>query len=150
MRTYLTLLPFIILVGIAATTGAQYATGAWYEGLNKPSWTPPNWLFPVAWTVLYFMIAIAGWLAWRAGGIGPAIAIWAAGLVLNALWSYVMFGRHEIGWALVTVAGLWLFTALFIFAAWPLDRRAAWLFVPYLAWVSFAAALNAAVYMLNR
>ena len=150
MRMLISLLPFVLAVAIAATTGAQYATGEWYAGLNKPWWTPPDWLFPIAWTVLYLMIAAAGWLAWKAGGVSLAVAIWAAGLVLNALWSYVMFGRHEIGWALIIVAGLGLSIALFMWTAWPLDRRATWLFAPYLVWVSFASALNAAVYVLNR
>ena len=150
MRSLLSLLPFILAVAGAAVTGSQFMPGDWYIGLSKPAWTPPGWVFPIAWTMLYLMIAIAGWLAWKSGGISSALAIWAFGLVLNALWSYVMFGRHEIGWALVNIAALWLSIALFIWAAWPLDRRAAWLFVPYLVWVSFASALNAAIYMLNR
>jgi translocator protein len=150
MRSIMTLLPFAVAVAAAAVTGSQFMPGDWYISLNKPAWTPPGWLFPIAWTILYVMIAVAGWLAWKAGGFGSAVAIWTVGLALNALWSYVMFGRHEIGWALVNIAALWLFIALFIWTAWPLDRRAAWLFVPYLAWVSFAAALNAAIYMLNR
>lgn len=145
----LTLLVFFALVGMAAVTGARFMPGAWYEGLAKPSWTPPNWLFPIAWTVLYIMIAVAGWLVSKREGATVALAIWAVGLVLNAAWSYVMFGRHEIGWALVTVAALWISIVAFIWQAWSLDRTAAYLFVPYLAWVSFATALNAAVWMMN-
>ncbi|MBX9684141.1 MAG: tryptophan-rich sensory protein [Hyphomicrobium sp.] len=141
---------FVALVFIAAGSGAVFQTGPWYEALNKPSWTPPNWLFPVAWTVLYVMIAIAGWLVWKAGGgFSAAIAIWGVGLVLNALWSYIMFGRHDISLALVDVTGLWLATAAFIVAAWGLDHRAAYLFMPYLVWVTFAAALNFEVWRLN-
>lgn len=149
MTRYLTLIPFIALVFAAASTGALFSPGAWYASLNKPSWTPPDWLFPVAWTVLYLMIAIAGWLAWRAGGVGAAVVIWGVGLVLNALWSYLMFGRHDITLALVDVACLWIATAAFIYAAWDLDRTAAYIFIPYLAWVSFAAALNLEVWRLN-
>lgn len=146
----LSFLVFLALVSAAAVTGAQYMPGPWYEALAKPSWTPPNWLFPIAWTVLYFMIAVAGWLVWKREGVGMALGIWAAGLVLNALWSYVMFGRHEIGPALVTVAALWLSIIAFIWAAWPIDRMAAYLFMPYLVWVSFASALNAAVLVMNK
>lgn len=149
MTRYLTLIPFIALVFAASSTGVQFSPGAWYASLNKPSWTPPDWLFPVAWTVLYLMIAIAGWLAWRAGGISAAVIIWAVGLALNALWSYLMFGRHDIGLALADIACLWVATAAFIYASWDLDRTAAYLFVPYLAWVSFAAALNFEVWRLN-
>lgn len=141
---------FVILVVIAAASGAVFQTGPWYEALNKPSWTPPNWLFPVAWTVLYLMIAVAGWMVWKAGGgFNVAVAIWGVGLVLNALWSYIMFGRHDITLALVDVTALWLATAAFIVAAWGIDQRAAYLFMPYLAWVSFAAALNYEVWRLN-
>ncbi|MEQ1717258.1 MAG: TspO/MBR family protein [Hyphomicrobium sp.] len=146
----LSFLVFLALVSAAAVTGAQYMPGPWYEALNKPSWTPPNWLFPIAWTVLYVMIAIAGWLVWKKEGAGSALMIWGVCLVLNALWSYVMFGRHDIGLALINVAALWLAIIAFIWAAWPVDRTASYLFMPYLVWVSFASALNAAVFAMNR
>lgn len=146
---FISLLVFLGLVGLAAITGARYMPGAWYQGLAKPAWTPPDWLFPIAWTVLYFMIAIAGWKVWQAEGLGAALVIWLVGLVLNATWSYVMFGRHEIGLALVNVAALWLSIVAFIWAAWHVDRDASYLFMPYLVWVSFATALNAAVWQLN-
>lgn len=149
MSKYLSLIPFIVLVFAAATTGAVFQTGTWYAALNKPWWTPPDWVFPVAWTVLYLMIAIAGWLAWKAGGIGPAVIIWGVGLILNALWSYVMFGRHDISLALVDVAFLWIATAGFIYAAWDLEPAAAYIFMPYLLWVTFATALNFEVWRLN-
>lgn len=145
-----TFLVFLALVPAADVTGIQYMPGPWYEALNKPAWTPPNWLFPIAWTVLYLMVAVAGWLVWKREGVSMALMIWSVGLVLNALWSYVMFGRHDIGLALVNVAVLWLAIAAFIWAAWPVERMAAYLFFPYLVWVSFATALNAAVLMLNR
>ena len=149
MAAYGSLLVFFALVVAAASSGAMFQTGPWYEQLNKPTWTPPNWAFPVAWTILYIIIAVAGWLAWKAGGWSAAIGAWGAGLVLNALWSYFMFSRHEITLALVDVAGLWLATAAFIVAAWSLDPRASYLFMPYLAWVSFAGALNYAVWRMN-
>lgn len=142
-------LVFVGLVVAAASSGALFMPGTWYESLNKPSWTPPKWLFPVAWTVLYAMIAIAGWLVWKSDGFGTAIAIWAIGLVLNALWSYFMFGRHDIGLALADVSMLWIATAAFILLAWPIDLRAVLLFAPYLVWVTFAAALNFEVWRTN-
>ena len=149
MKGFLSLLIFIAIVAAAASSGALFMPGLWYASLNKPSWTPPDWAFPVAWTILYLTIAMAGWLAWRAGGWTAAITIWGVGLVLNALWSYFMFGRQEIFSALIDVSGLWLATAAFAIAAWPLDYRASLLFLPYLAWVSFATALNFAVWRLK-
>lgn len=149
MSKYLSLVPFIALVFAAAASGALFMPGPWYAALNKPSWTPPDWLFPIAWTVLYLMIAVGGWLAWKAGGAGQAVVIWGIGLVLNALWSYLMFGRQDIFAALVDVSLLWIATAAFIVAAWDLEPRAAYIFMPYLAWVSFAGALNFAVWRLN-
>ncbi len=137
------------LVAATAVTGSVFMPGEWYAALNKPSWTPPDWLFPIAWTVLYVMIAIAGWLIWRRAGWSQAIRLWGIGLILNALWSYVMFGRHEIGWALADIIGLWLSVAAFIWVALPIDLRAAALFAPYLAWVSFAGVLNFAVWRMN-
>ena len=149
MSRYVSLIPFIALVIAAASSGALFMPGAWYASLNKPSWTPADWLFPIAWTVLYLMIAIAGWLAWRAGGFGQAAVIWGIGLLLNALWSYFMFGRQDIVTALVDVTALWLATAAFIWSTWNLEPRAAYIFLPYLAWVSFAGALNFAVWQMN-
>lgn len=146
---FISLFIFFGLVGAAAVTGARYMPGEWYQSLAKPSWTPPDWLFPIAWTVLYFMIAIAGWLVWQKQGVGPALAVWLIGLVLNAAWSYVMFGRHDIGLALVNVTALWVSLLAFIVLAWNVDRNASYLFMPYLVWVSFATALNAAVWQMN-
>ena len=135
---------FALLTLAAAALGAQYMPGAWYAGLVKPSWTPPNWAFPVVWPILYVMIAIAGWIAWRAGA-KPALSAWGAQLVLNAAWSYLMFGRHSIGGAFADIVVLWMAIAAFVVLAWKPARTAALLFLPYWAWVTFAAALNFAV-----
>lgn len=149
MRNLGSLIVFAALVVLAASSASLFMPGEWYAALNKPSWTPPNWAFPVAWTILYIMIAIAGWLAWRSGGWTPAIRAWGAGLLLNALWSYVMFGRHEIALALVDLCALWATIVVFIVTAWPISRTASYLFLPYLAWVTFAGALNFAVWQMN-
>ena len=149
MKNFPSFIVFAALVSLAAYSGSSFPPGEWYAALSKPEWTPANWIFPVAWTILYAMIAVAGWQVWKAGKWSGAIAIWALGLALNALWSYLMFGRHQIALALVDIAALWLTIIAFAVAAWPLDRRATYLFLPYLAWVSFAAALNFAVWQLN-
>lgn len=149
MTSYLSLLVFLALVTAAALTGMNYLPGPWYEALAKPSWTPPNWLFGPAWTVLYVMIAFAGWRVYEKQGLVPALLVWAVSLQLNAAWSVLMFKEHQIGLALADVAVLWLTIAAFIWLTWTSNRVASLLFVPYLAWVSFAAALNFAVWQMN-
>jgi len=149
MQSYATLFFFFALVAAAAVTGARFEPGPWYDTLVKPSWTPPKWLFPVAWTVLYAMIAVAGWLVWKAEGIGAALVVWAVGLALNAAWSWLMFGEKQIGWALADLVGMWLSIVVFIVLALPVSQTAAWLFVPYLVWVSYAGALNFAIWRAN-
>jgi benzodiazapine receptor len=150
MMNILSLLVFLLVVFVAAGSGALFSPGPWYKSLKRPSWTPPDWAFPVVWTILYVMIAIAGWLVWKAQGFGPALAVWGVNIVVNALWSYFMFGRKNIALALADVALLWLLTAAFIVIANSVDKTAGWLFVPYLVWVSIASALNFEVWRLNR
>jgi tryptophan-rich sensory protein len=142
---------FVGLVIAAAAFGGQWGAGAWYNALSKPGWTPPNGLFPVAWTVLYLMMAVAGWLIWETPHPSrPALlAVWGAQLLLNALWSYIFFGRKDIGLALAELSGLWVLIAIFTVLAWPVNREAALLFLPYLIWVSYAGALNAAIWRRN-
>ena len=149
MSTYLPLGAFIALVFAAASTGALFQPGAWYASLNKPSWTPPDWLFPVAWSVLYLMIAIAGWQVWKIEGIKAAVVVWGISLALNMAWSWIMFGRQEIGLALVDLVLLWLSIVAFMILAWPVSQTATYLFIPYFFWVSFAGVLNFAVWRLN-
>ena len=149
MRRYISLFVFLVLTTLMAWVAGAFAPGEWYEALAKPEWTPPNWLFGLVWPLLYLFIAIAGWLVWRSKGLGLALLFWIAQLVFNGLWSYFMFGLNEIDSAMIDIALLWLAIAGFIFTSWRISRLAALLFVPYLAWVSFAAALNLAVLQLN-
>lgn len=149
MSNAVSLVVFLSLVSLAAVTGSQFMPGPWYETLTKPWWTPPKWLFPIAWTILYIMIAVAGWRVWKAEGIGPALMVWALGLVFNAAWSWIMFGEKQIGWALADLNAMWLTVAAFIVLALPVDRTAALLFVPYLVWVSYAGALNFVIWRWN-
>ncbi len=139
----------ILLVIVTAASGAYYKPGEWYETLEKPSWTPPDWAFPVVWTTLYVMIVIAGWLVWREAGLGLAMILWFAQLVLNFLWSMLFFGRRRMDLAFVDAVALWVLVAAFIVAAWPISTWASVLFVPYLVWVTLAAVLNLSVWRLN-
>ena len=139
---------FLGLVMVAASTGMLFKPGEWYRRLKKPSWTPPDLAFPIVWTVLYLMIAVAGWLVWREGSVA-ALIFWGLQLILNALWSYLFFGQRRMDLALADVSLLWLSVAGFIVIAWPLSTTAALLFVPYLIWVSIAANLNRAVRKMN-
>lgn len=149
MTSYLPLGAFLGLVFVAASTGAVFQPGPWYASLKKPSWTPPDWLFPVAWTVLYTMIAVAGWKVWEVEGIKAAVIVWGIGLLINMSWSWIMFGRKQIGLALIDLILLWLSIVAFMVLAWPVSQTAVYLFVPYLFWVSFAGVLNYAVLRLN-
>ncbi len=135
-------LPFLAVVALAALSGAFFRPGDWYRRLAKPSWTPPDWLFGPAWSILYLMIAWAGWLVWEADGFGPALGMWAANLVFNFAWSWLMFGRRQIAAALADALAMLATIIGFIGFAWPVSQTAALLFVPYLFWVSFASALN--------
>lgn len=150
MPAWTTLAVFVAAVFAAAFSGAFYKPDDWYRRLSKPSWNPPDWVFAPAWTVLYLMIAVAGALAWEAGGgWSPAIVAWVAQLVLNAAWSYFFFGRRRIDLALVDAIGMVAAIVAFIALAAPLSPLAAWLFVPYLAWTAFAASLTAAILRRN-
>ena len=143
------LVSFVVAVVLIASTGAIFKPGAWYEGLAKPSWTPPDWAFPVVWSVLYIFIAGAGWLVWREAGWSLALGVWTLQLLLNGAWSWLFFGLRRMDLAFVDVALLWLCIAAFIMLAWPMSTIAALLFLPYLVWVSVAAALNLTVWRMN-
>lgn len=145
----LSLLVFVVLVIATASSGALFQPGEYYETLRKPSWTPPNWAFGPVWSVLYIMIAVAGWLVWRAEGWSAATIVWGVQLVLNGLWSYFFFGARRMDLAFVDVVLMWLSIAAFILLAWPVSTWAALLFLPYLVWVTIAGALNLAVWRMN-
>lgn len=144
-----TFIIFVVLVLVMASSGALFRPGDWYEGLRKPGWTPPNWAFGPVWSILYIMIAVAGWLAWRAQPDSAAVWIWGAQLVLNGAWSWLFFGRHRMDLAFAEVCLMWLSIAAFIMAAYPISTLAALLFVPYLIWVTIAATLNFSLWRLN-
>jgi translocator protein len=150
MSRAVSLILFVVLVlGGGLAIGYLTAPGDWYAQLAKPAFNPPGWLFGPVWTVLYVLIAVVGWrIWWRDRGCWP-MKLWWVQLVLNFLWSPVFFAAHQIGLALVVVLVLLGAIIAFIAASWQQDRIAAWLFVPYAAWVAFASLLNASIFALN-
>ena len=152
---WLGLVIFLVVCFTAAWIGGAVTTpkiGTWYVTLAKPSWNPPNWIFGPVWAALYFCMAIAAWLVWRQGGFRQArvpLALFAVQLALNVLWSCIFFGLENPGLAFVEVLLLWLAIAATMVSFWWRSMVAGILFVPYLAWVSFASVLNFAIWRLN-
>jgi tryptophan-rich sensory protein len=149
--------------GLVLSLGAAFAAAfigslatrrglrGWYQTLRKPSWTPPGGVIGLVWSVLYVLMAVAAWLVWRQAGLWSApLGPYAAQLALNVAWSVVFFGRRDPATALGTIALLWLAIVATLAAFAPWSPLAAWLLVPYLAWVTFASYLNARVWRMNQ
>ena len=155
-----TLSRLVVCVGAVLLTSSigSFATvralPVWYKGLAKPSFNPPGWLFGPAWTVLYLMMAVAAWLVWKQGlgvpGVKLALVVYLAQLILNALWSILFFGFRSPLAGLVDIIVLWLAILATIVLFFRASVPAGVLLLPYIAWVSFAAILNAAILRLNR
>ncbi len=143
----------VFLAGGIGSSATLPAIPTWYAALNKPWFTPPNWVFGPAWTVLYIMMAYAFWrvltLDRPLADKRAAIIVFLVQVFFNGLWSVVFFGMRSPYGGLFVVAAMWLSIGANIYVFGKLDRIAAWLLVPYLAWVTFAAALNIGVYRLN-
>jgi translocator protein len=144
----------ILTVTLGAVGGLVTAAEipVWYAGLNKPSFNPPNWLFGPVWTMLYLLMGISCFLIWKLPATeqrNKALGLFIIQFVLNFCWSFIFFGMHELGWALIEMGILWIAILLTIIQFSKLSKTAAWLLVPYIAWVSFAFILNAAIWKLN-
>ncbi|MCF8511277.1 MAG: tryptophan-rich sensory protein [Rhodobacteraceae bacterium] len=140
---------YLVACGGAAATGAMFQPGDWYAALKKPSWTPPNWLFPVAWTTLYLLMSLAAMRVAQIADAGQALAFWSMQIAFNTLWTPVFFGLRRMRAALVVMVFLWLSVALTTLAFWQVDWLSGLMFLPYLTWVSVAGALNFSVWRLN-
>jgi tryptophan-rich sensory protein len=144
---------FLAACGAAAATGAMFQPGDWYRGLSKPGWTPPDWVFPVAWTFLYLTMSYAAArvaaLSGTVPGTGQALGLWSLQIALNTLWTPVFFGLRRMRAGLVVVGLLWLAVAATMLAFFRIDWIAGALLVPYLLWVTIATALNRAVLARN-
>lgn len=138
-----------LLVGAVDASVVARSAHGWYASLTAPPGTPPNWSFGVVWTCLYLMMGSAGWLVWRRSGGGRPLRIWGWQLAANALWTPAFFGLHSPSLAVAVVLLMLALIALTIAAFRRIQRTAAWLLVPYLAWTAFATYLTIGFWWLN-
>ena len=148
------LVVWLIVCFVAAAIGgaASIQAGPFYAQLVRPAWAPPSWIFGPVWTVLYALMGIAAWLVWRVSdsrAVRSAIALFLLQLMLNALWSWLFFRWHQGALAFADILVLWTLIVATSVAFWRIKPLAGALLVPYLLWVSFASALNYAVWQLN-
>ncbi|MGZ5445201.1 MAG: TspO/MBR family protein [Thermoanaerobaculia bacterium] len=143
---------FGVATAAAAFLGSQFTPsgdiGRWYDSLDKPPFTPPNVTFPIVWTTLYVMIAVSAFRVWKAGEGTErtrALTLWGTQLALNAAWSPIFFGARQPALALIDLVALFVAIAAYTNSARRIDRPAAWMMAPYLAWVAFAGVLNAEI-----
>ncbi|MBM3173792.1 MAG: tryptophan-rich sensory protein [Chloroflexi bacterium] len=142
-----------LAAGLIGSIFTRTAIPTWYAALTKPSFTPPNWLFAPVWAILYILMGLAAYLVWRKGWeyreVRVGLITFLVQLALNTLWSIVFFGlKSPLGGAIVIV-GLWVVLLFTILRFFKVSAAAGWLLVPYILWVSFAAALNISVWILN-
>lgn len=140
---------FLIGCGAAATTGAMFEPGEWYEDMDKPSWTPPKLVFPLAWTFLYIAMSVAAARVAVLDGNAYAMAFYAVQLAFNTLWTPIFFGLKRMGAGMVVILCLWAAVAATMVSFFQLDSIAGALFLPYLLWVTIASALNFSVWRRN-
>jgi len=155
MKSVVRLVACFALCFAVAGLGALATTPnipGWYASLNKPSFTPPNYVFPIVWNILYALMAVSLWRLWEAAKNDlrtRAIALFLLQLAVNLAWSFIFFGAKAIGAGLITILALDALVLWTIYAAWKVDRFAAALLLPYLAWISYATALSVQIYRLN-
>ena len=156
LKHFFQLIGCIVLCQVAGLIGTIFTIDAiptWYAGLIKPALNPPSWIFGPVWTILYTLMGIALYLVlqkhWYRKEVKVAVYIFSVQLLLNALWSPVFFGAQKLGLALVIIALMWVSIVATIIAFYKVRKRAAYLLIPYLAWVSFATYLNFALWRLN-
>lgn len=143
---------WVALPFLAAAVGSRYMPGPWYETLAKPAWNPPNWIFAPVWTALYAMMGAAAGLVWRARGLRSGalpLGLFVAQLIANAAWTWLFFGIRAPGLAFADIIALWILIVLTLISFWRTRPLAGALLVPYILWVSFAAALNLRLWQLN-
>lgn len=150
------LIVWILIAFLPGIVGSLFtpdtAGDSWYSQLAKPAWNPPGWVFGPVWTTLYLLMGVAAWLVWKEGGFGAhraALSIFLAQLVVNGLWSWFFFGLHLPLLALLDILLLEVLIVFMLFYFWRIQRWAAILILPYLAWVTYAITLNAGIVWMN-
>jgi translocator protein len=154
MRLALGLVGWLALCWGLPVAGAAFSgdLGQWYGQLHQPPWSPPAWVFGPVWATLYTLMGLAAWLVWRQGGwagAGPALTLFLVQLLLNAAWTPLFFGLHNLGAALVEVGVLWVAIVATLLFFWRHSTLAGVLLLPYLAWVGFAGLLNYDLWLRN-
>lgn len=156
MKKYLKAILFIVVAQSAGLIGALFTTPAidnWYKYLEKPSLAPPNWIFGPVWTLLYTLMGISAYLVWNSKKDRlkkqTALLLFASQLILNTIWSIIFFGFKQPGIAFLEIIILWIAIMATIIKFRDLNKAAAYLLVPYVLWVTFAAYLNLSIYLLN-
>ncbi len=149
MKIWIALALWILVSMSAGFIGSRFPPGEWYEGINKPSWNPPGWIFGPVWTLLYILMGIAAWMVWKERGFSIPVYIFLGQLVLNTLWSYLFFGLNRPDLAFFEIAVLWILILCTMILFWKVRTTAGVLFIPYLLWVSFASVLNYTLWRLN-
>ena len=148
----LVLVGWLMFCFVASSTAFFVSTGGWYAALHKPPWNPPAWIFGPVWSLLYVMMAVAAWLVWREGGWKRqrrALTLFLFQWLLNALWTPLFFGTHRSGLAFAEIIVLWLVLSATLRSFWEASKSAGVLLAPYLAWITFAATLNYAIWRMN-
>ncbi|MGJ8523056.1 Tryptophan-rich sensory protein [Carnimonas sp. R-84981] len=150
MRKWLLLIGFlVVVVGGGLLLGYTTRPDSWFNALHKPAFNPPPWVFAPVWSVIYALIAVAGWRVWMRTGWSSAMRAWMLQLALNFCWSPVFFGVKSLSGGAVIIVAMLLAIVLFMVRAQRVDKGALLLFVPYLAWVAYATLLNISLVMLN-
>lgn len=141
------------VVGFTGSLFTDNSEGSWFQTLAKPAWNPPGWFFGPVWTLLYILMGLALYIIWKKDAPArlkrPAILLWSLQMFFNFLWSFIFFGLHRMNLAFYEMLVLWVLILLTIFAFARISKEAAWLLVPYISWVSFAALLNYTIWQMN-
>ncbi len=148
-RTIVYVVFIAAVLGLGLLIGTNNIPGEWYRSLAKPAFNPPDWIFAPVWSILYVMIGVVGARMFLDHRRSAAMRLWLAQMILNVLWSPLFFGMQDIASALIVIIALVIAVAGFVVASWQRDRISALLFLPYLAWVAFATALNSAILLMN-
>ena len=142
-----------LLIGFSSSYFTITGVGSWYQTIQRPSWNPPNWVFGPVWTTLYIMMGIALFMVWKSDENYSlkriAILLFSIQLIFNFFWSFIFFNQQRPGVAFGEIILLWIFILITIFVFAKVNKTAAWLLVPYISWVSFAAILNYSIWRLN-